>query len=109
MQPRVDASGSCTSPLRPCRFSGPRPLAIFVFGEDRYQSSGISRWDAYRSPGGALGTLFVVTMVVLVGCGVLLGYSALRGRPRLYAAMSVVAGLAAVFLVIPTVIGFSNN
>ena len=29
-------------------------LLIFVFSEDSYRRNGISRWDAYRSPGGLL-------------------------------------------------------
>ena len=30
-------------------------LTLYVFDEDSYRGNGISRWDAYRSPGGALG------------------------------------------------------
>ncbi len=35
-------------------------LSVYVFGEDSYRRNGISRWDAYRSPGGALGSMFVL-------------------------------------------------
>jgi hypothetical protein len=37
-------------------------LAAYVFGEDSYRGNGISRWDAYRSPGGALGPMFVLSL-----------------------------------------------
>ena len=26
-------------------------LTLYVFGEDSYRGNGVSRWDAYRSPG----------------------------------------------------------
>ena len=84
-------------------------LAAFVFGEDSYRGNGISRWDAYRSPGGELDELFGVTIAALIGCAVALGYSAIRGRRRLFAAVAFVTVLAAVFLVLPTVVGFNAN
>jgi hypothetical protein len=34
-------------------------LTLYVFGEDSYRGNGISRWDAYRSPGRALGPMYV--------------------------------------------------
>ena len=52
-------------------------LAVFVFGEDSYRDNGISRWDAYRSGWDALGPMFVVSMVVLIGGGVLLAVATL--------------------------------
>ncbi len=84
-------------------------LAAFVFGEDSYRGNGISRWDAYRSPGGALGPMFALAIVALSCCAVLLGYSTFRDRRRLYASTAFAAVIAAVFLVIPTVVGFSSN
>ena len=84
-------------------------LAAFVFGEDSYRGNGVSRWDAYRSPGGELSELFGVTIAVLIGCGLALAYSSVRGRRRLFAAAAFVTVLAAVFLVLPTVVGFSAN
>ena len=43
-------------------------LTAYVFGEDSYRGNGISRWDAYRSPGGALGPMFVLSVALLAGC-----------------------------------------
>jgi hypothetical protein len=84
-------------------------LAVFVFGEDSYRDNGISRWNAYRSGWDALGPMFVVSMVVLIGCSVLLTVATLRDRGRHFAVAGTVVAIAAVFLVVPTVIGFSNN
>ena len=47
-------------------------LTAYVFGEDSYRGNGISRWDAYRSPGGALGPMFVLSVALLAGCAALL-------------------------------------
>jgi hypothetical protein len=33
-------------------------FTLYVFGEDSYRGNGVSRWDAYRSPGGALGPMY---------------------------------------------------
>jgi hypothetical protein len=84
-------------------------LAAFVFGEDSYRDNGISRWDAYRSGWDALGPMFVVSMVVLIGCSVLLAVATLRDRGRHFSAAAAVVVIAAVFLVVPTIIGFSSN
>ena len=73
----------------------------YVFGEDDYRGNGISRSDAYRSPGGGLEPLFwlaVAALVVAAAAGAL-------GRRRLSAAaclLAAVAGAAAV-------IGFTAN
>ena len=40
-------------------------LVAFVFGEDSYRGNGVSRWEAYRTPGGALGPMFFATVVLL--------------------------------------------
>ena len=84
-------------------------LAAYVFGEDSYRGNGISRWDAYRSPGGGLGDLFVVTIVVLVGCNAALGYASLRDRRCLFAAWAGVTAFGAMSLVFATIVGFSSN
>ena len=84
-------------------------LTVFVFGEDSYRDSGISRWDAYRSPGGALGPMFVLSIVLLVGSAALLGYSGLAGRRRLFRSTTLVGALGCLVLVVPTVVGFSSN
>jgi hypothetical protein len=36
-------------------------LAAYAFGEDGYRRNGVSRRDAYRSPGGALGAMLVAS------------------------------------------------
>jgi hypothetical protein len=40
-------------------------LTLYVFGEDSYRGNGISRWDAYRSPGGALGPMYVLSVALM--------------------------------------------
>ena len=41
-------------------------LAAYVFGEDSYRGGGVRRWDAYRSPGGALGPMFVLSLGLMI-------------------------------------------
>mgnify|MGYP006315691637 CR=1 FL=1 len=84
-------------------------LAAYVFGEDSYRGNGISRWDAYRSPGDDLGVLFVVTMLALIGCSGALGYAALRDRRWQFASWAFVTVSGAMLLMFATFIGFSNN
>lgn len=84
-------------------------LVAFVFGEDSYRGNGISRWDAYRSPGGALGPMFVLSVAVLALSAGLLAYSGLRELRGLFRTTAAIAGLVALLLVIPTIIGFSAN
>ena len=43
----------------------------------------ISRWDAYRSPGGALGWTFVLSVALMAVCAAVLFYAGLRGRDGL--------------------------
>jgi len=64
-------------------------LIVYVFGEDSYRGNGISLWNAYRSPGGALGPM----------------YAGLRGRGRLLRLTAFVGGLASLVLVTATIIG----
>jgi hypothetical protein len=84
-------------------------LSAFVFGEDSYRDNGISRWQAYRSPGGALGPMFVLSLVLMATCAVLLALSTLHGRARLFRASAFGGALAALLLITGTIIGFSTN
>ena len=84
-------------------------LSAYVFGEDDYRDNGTSRWDAYRSPGGALGALFVASVALMVVCGLLLAYAFLRGEARVVRPAAFVGGLSALFLVTPTIMGFTLN
>lgn len=84
-------------------------LALYVFGEDSYRGNGISRWEAYRSPGGALGPMFVVSVGLMVGCAALLFYASLRGRDRLLRVTALAGGLISLALVTATIAGFTLN
>ena len=84
-------------------------LAAFVFSGDTYRDTGISRWDAYRSPGGALAPMFVASLVLLALASAAIaatGFVARAGVVRLCLAL---AGLGGLLLVSPTLIGFSTN
>jgi hypothetical protein len=84
-------------------------LFAYVFGEDSYRGNGISRWDAYRSPGGVLEPMFwatVALMVLAVGSTLL---AIVQGRARLMRTSAIVAAAVAVLLGIPTIMGFSLN
>lgn len=84
-------------------------LTAYVFGEDSYRRNGISRWDAYRSPGGALGPMFVLSVGLMVVSTALLAYAGLRRRNRLLRITAFAAGITALFLLTPTIYGFSLN
>lgn len=84
-------------------------LAVYVFGEDSYRGNDISRWEAYRSPGGALGPMFVLSVALMVGCAALLVYAGLQGRVRLVRATAFAGGLISLVLLTATIIGFSVN
>jgi hypothetical protein len=84
-------------------------LSLYVFGEDSYRHSGISRWDAYRSPGGALGSMFVLSVALMASGGAALAYTSVRGRRRVFRAAAVTSGLVSLILVTATIIGFSSN
>jgi hypothetical protein len=47
-------------------------LTAYLFGEDSYRGNGISRGDADRSPGGALASMFVLSVALIGVCAVLL-------------------------------------
>jgi hypothetical protein len=84
-------------------------VTAYVFGEDSYRGNGISRWDAYRSPGGALGPTFVLSVVLMAGCAALLVYAGLRGRDRLLRVTALAGGLTSLVLVTATILGFTLN
>lgn len=84
-------------------------VAAFVFGEDSYRGNGVSRWDAYRSPGGALGLLFVLSIALMIASAALILLAALRRHRRLLRLTTVGAGLTAFVLLTSTIIGFSTN
>ena len=84
-------------------------LVLYVFGEDSYRGNGISRWDAYRSPGGALGPMFVLSLALLCACAGLLLYAGLQGRARLLRASALAGGLVSATLVTATILGFTLN
>jgi len=84
-------------------------LAVYVFGEDSYRGNGISRWDAYRSPGGALGPMFVLSIGLMIVYAALLAYAGSRGRNRLLRVTALAAGITVLFLLTPTYLGSSLN
>jgi cytochrome bd-type quinol oxidase subunit 2 len=104
LRPRRWSAGTALVPLALAAF-----LVAYVAGEDTYRGDGTSRWDAYRSPGGALGPLFLASLVLLAGCALALVVTALARRPRAYRLTALFGALAVVLVVIPTVAGFSLN
>jgi hypothetical protein len=84
-------------------------LLLFVFGEDSYRGNGITRWDAYRSPGGALEPMFLATVGLMGLAAGSMVVGVLQHRRRLIRASAQGAALVALLLGIPTVIGFSAN
>jgi hypothetical protein len=84
-------------------------LAAFVFSEDTDRADGTSRWDAYRSPGGALGGMFAASVASLALFAFVLAYSGLRDSPRLFRSAALARSVCSLFLVLPTVVGFSVN
>jgi hypothetical protein len=88
----------------------PAVLVIaYVFGEDSYRGNGISRWDAYRSPGGALGPMFVLSVALIAVCGALLLYAGIWGTNRLLRVTAFAGGLTSLVLLTATTIAFSVN
>ena len=84
-------------------------VTAYVFGEDSYRGNGISRWDAYRSPGGALGPMFVLSVALMVACAALLFYAGIRGRDRLLRVTAFAGALSSLVLVTATIVGFGLN
>jgi FtsH-binding integral membrane protein len=89
--------------------SGVLVLSLYVFGEDTYRRGGISRWDAYRSPGGALGSMYVASVAAMALCAAALAYAAATARPRAFRIAAATGGLASLGLLTPTIIGFGTN
>ena len=81
----------------------------YVFGEDSYRGNGISRWDAYRSPGGALESMFFATVALMVLVAGLMLLADVKHRRGLMRASALGAAAVALFLGIPTLMGFSLN
>ena len=77
-------------------------LARFVFGENR----GTSRWETYGSVWGATVPLSVLSAVALIACVFLIGFAAIRRRPRAVRRATLATGLSCIFLVTVTVIAF---
>ncbi|MEP6893693.1 MAG: hypothetical protein ABI927_07930 [Gaiellaceae bacterium] len=84
-------------------------LSVYVFGEDSYRHNGISRWDAYTSPGGALGFMFVLSVSLMALCAAALVYAGLVGRERLFQVTALAGGLTSLTLITVTLIGFNSN
>jgi hypothetical protein len=84
-------------------------LVMFVFGEDTYRDGGISRWDAYGSPGGALRPMLVACVALLAGSAAVLFSAALTARRTLFRTTALAAALGCFVLVLPTIVGFSSN
>ena len=84
-------------------------LVAYVFSEDTYRDNGISRWDAYRSPGGALTPMFVLSIGLMATAAGLIVYAGLTARTGLLRATACGAGLVEFLLLGATIIGFSVN
>ncbi len=84
-------------------------LCLYVFGEDDYRDTGVSRWDAYRSPGGALGPMFILSVALLAACAALMLFSGQRGRAALLSGAALAGGITSLVLVTATIIGFTAN
>ena len=84
-------------------------LTSYVFGDDAYRGNGTSRWEAYRSPGGALGPMFVLSLGLMALSAALLAFSGLRGHALLLRVTAFGAGVTVLSLLNATAIGFSLN
>lgn len=84
-------------------------LVAYVFGEDSYRGNGISRWDAYRSPGGALEPMFFATVALMALAAGSMLVAIVRHLDGLIRASAVGAAAVALLLGIPTLMGFSLN
>jgi hypothetical protein len=104
---RLFGRGAATLAVLPLLDAG--LLLAYVFGEDTYRGHHVTRWDAYRSPGGALGPMFVISVVLMTSCGALLAYFALERRAGVFALTALAGGVVALLLVTPTIVGFSAN
>lgn len=73
-------------------------LFAYVFGEDSYRGNGISRWDAYRSPGGALEPMFWATVALMVVAAGSMLLAIVQHRGLLMRASAVGATVVTLFL-----------
>lgn len=73
-------------------------LLAYVLGEDSYRGNGISRWDAYRSPGGALEPMFVATIALMFVAAGAMTLAFVQHRRRLMRASALGAAAVALFL-----------
>ena len=83
-------------------------MVAFVLGEDDYRHNGTTRWAAYRSPGGALGEVFVATVAVAVLAGVLIAVGALSGKAPMTRGALILAA-AGLLVFVPLTVEFSAN
>jgi hypothetical protein len=84
-------------------------LTVYVFGEDSYRGNGISRWEAYASPAGALASMFVLSIALMAACAALLLYVGLQGRESALRLTALAGGLTCLVLLTATILGFSLN
>jgi hypothetical protein len=84
-------------------------FAVYVFGEDSYRGNGISRWDAYTSPGGAAGPMFLVLIAFMSVSAVLMAVAIKQHAFGLLRGLALIAAAAALLLGLPTLIAFSAN
>jgi hypothetical protein len=87
---------------------GAAVMTLYVFSEDDYRDNGTTRWDAYRSPGGELDEMFVVSVALAVVSAAVIAYGALSGRATVLRAAASGAAIA-VMVFVPTTIGFTAN
>ncbi len=90
---RVLSRGSAALAALPLLTAG--VLVVYVFGEDGYRGNGTSRWDAYRSSGGALSSMFVLSVSLMAVCATLLVHAGLRNRARELGVTAFAGGLTA--------------
>jgi uncharacterized membrane protein YkvI len=84
-------------------------LTAYVLGEDSYRGHGVSRWEAYASPDGALAWMFVGSLALLVVCAAMLVYAGRRGRDRLSRVTALAGRLTCLVLLTAAILGFSLN
>jgi hypothetical protein len=84
-------------------------FAAYVFGEDSYRKNGISRWDAYTSPGGAAGPMFFVFVALMILSAALMLVAIKRRAFALLRGVALLAAAEALLLGVPTFIAFSAN
>jgi hypothetical protein len=84
-------------------------LTAYVFGEDSYRDNGISRWDAYTDPGGALGGMYVLSVALSLACAALVAHAARLRTRGLWKATLLAGGILDLAVLTPTIVGFNSN